>query len=160
MEHSILVPIDGSLPTTAALEHALARFAGGEITVLYVIDADEPNGSLRQRLLTEEYEERRRVGTRTADRVFEEARRYAADHGVEITTVTAFGRPVRRIVDYAARNGIDHIVMGTHGHSGLSRLLLGSVSEAVSERSSVPVTVVDETGEVTESGRPEPVPVA
>ena len=160
MEHSILVPIDGSLPTTAALEHALARFAGGEITVLYVIDADEPNGSLRQRLLTEEYEERRRVGTRTADRVFEEARRYAADHGVEITTVTAFGRPVRRIVDYAARNGIDHIVMGTHGHSGLSRLLLGSVSEAVSERSSVPVTVVDETGEVTESGRPEPAPVA
>lgn len=155
MGESILVPIDGSLPATAALDHALARFADGEITVLYVIDADEPNGSLRQRLLKEECEEQRRVGEEAAGRVLEEARRHADGSGVEIATVTAFGRPARRIVAYAEENGIDRIVMGTHGRSGLSRLLLGSVAEVVSQGSSVPVTTVRKAGEVEETSRPD-----
>lgn len=157
MRHGILVPMDGSLPATAALEHAVTRFADAEITVLYVIDADEPNGSLRQQLLSEACEERRRIGEETAGRVLEEARRYAVGSGVEVATAIAFGRPARRIVDYAEENGIDRIVMGTHGRSGLSRLLLGSISEAVSQGSSVPVTTVREAGAVEESSRPDRV---
>lgn len=153
MTPKLLVPFDDSPPAAAALEHALARFADEEITVLYVIDADEPDGSLRQRLMTEAFEERRRTGERTADRVLEEARRYAAGYGVEIATLTAFGRPARRIVEHAEGNGIDRIVMGTHGRSGLSRLLLGSISEAVSQGSSVPVTTVREAGEFEEFSR-------
>lgn len=154
MGRSILVPVDGSLPATAALEHALTRFVAEEITVLYVIDADEPDGSVRQRLLAEAFEERRRTGEETADRVLEEARRLAAGHGVEVVTATTFGRPARRIVDYAEENGLARIVMGTHGRSGLYRLLLGSVSEAVS-RGPVPVTTVREAGEVEEASRPD-----
>lgn len=154
MTPKLLVPFDGSPPAAAALEHALTRFADGEITVLHVIDADEPDGSLRQRLLDEAFEQQRRDGERTADRVLEEVRRYAAGYGMEIETLTAFGRPARRIIDHAEANGIDRIVMGTHGRSGLSRLLLGSISEAVSQGSSVPVTTVREAGEVEESSRP------
>lgn len=153
MTPKLLVPFDGSPPAAAALEHALTRFADAEITALYVIDADEPDGSLRQRLLDEAFEEQRRTGERTAGRVLEETRRYAAGYGVEIATFTAFGRPARRIVEHAEENGIDRIVMGTHGRSGLSRLLLGSISEAVSQGSSVPVTTVREAGEVEEFSR-------
>lgn len=156
MGRNVLVPVDGSLPATAALDHALARFAGGEITVLYVIDADESGEGLRQRLLSEECAEQRRIGERTAARVLEDARRHADGSGVEIVTVTAFGRPARRIVAYAEENGIDRIVMGTHGRSGLSRLLLGSIAEAVSRGSPMPVTTVREAGEVEESSRPDP----
>lgn len=153
MTPKLLVPFDGSPPAAAALDHALTRFADEEITVLHVIDVDEPDGSLRQRLLAEEFEERRRTGERTADRVLGEARRYADGHGVEITTLAAFGRPARRIITFAEENGFDRIVMGTHGRSGLSRLLLGSVSEAVSQGSSASVMTVCEAGEAEESNR-------
>jgi nucleotide-binding universal stress UspA family protein len=152
----VLVPVDGSPAAVAALEHALSRFADEAITVLYVIDAGEPDGSLRERLLSEEFEEQRRIGEKTADRVLEEARWHAAGYGVEITAVTTFGNPIRRIGEYAADTGIDWIVMGTNSRSGLSRLLLGSVTEAVVRRSSVPVVIVEETDEVIETHRSEP----
>jgi nucleotide-binding universal stress UspA family protein len=42
-----------------------------------------------------------------------------------------FGRGADTIVDYAADNGIDLIVMGTHGRTGMAHLLLGSVAERV-----------------------------
>jgi nucleotide-binding universal stress UspA family protein len=51
------------------------------------------------------------------------------------------GRPAREIVDYADENDIDHVVMGSHGRSGVSRIVLGSVAENVVRKSSVPVTV-------------------
>jgi nucleotide-binding universal stress UspA family protein len=142
----VLVPSDGSPAAAAALDHALREFPDAETVVLFVIDTDEPDGSLRQRLLSDAIEEQRRTGEETADRVLGEARRTGAGHGVEITMVSAFGRPTRKIVDYAEENGIDRIVMGTHGRSGLSRLLLGSVSEAVVQRSQIPVRVVHRGG--------------
>ena len=46
------------------------------------------------------------------------------------------------ICDYAAHHGVDLIVIGTHGRTGMSRLLLGSVAEKVVRHSSCPVLVV------------------
>lgn len=51
--------------------------------------------------------------------------------GVHAVKRTASGVPARCIVDYAAQAGIDVIVMGTHGRTGVSQALLGSVAEAV-----------------------------
>lgn len=52
------------------------------------------------------------------------------------------GSPSRKIVNYAAENDIDVIVMGTHGRSGVDRLLLGSVAERVVRSSTVPVLTI------------------
>ena len=46
------------------------------------------------------------------------------------------------ICDYAAQHGVDLIVIGTHGRTGMSRLLLGSVAEKVVRHASCPVLVV------------------
>ena len=54
--------------------------------------------------------------------------------GLTVVTAIASGRVARRIVDYAHRNAIDLIVMGTHGRTGVSYALLGSVAEAVTRR--------------------------
>ena len=51
--------------------------------------------------------------------------------GVHAVKRTASGVPARCIVEYAAQAGIDVIVMGTHGRTGVSQALLGSVAEAV-----------------------------
>ena len=49
------------------------------------------------------------------------------DAGVELVTEILEGAPDRRIPEYAAENGIDLVVMGTHGRTGLQHRLLGSV---------------------------------
>jgi nucleotide-binding universal stress UspA family protein len=53
-----------------------------------------------------------------------------------------FGRDAETIVDYAADRGIDLIVMGTHGRTGMAHLLLGSVAERVVRTAHCPVLTV------------------
>jgi nucleotide-binding universal stress UspA family protein len=67
-----------------------------------------------------------------------------ADLGPHVDVVTAIvnGRPAREIVDYTAQHDIDLVVMGTHGRTGVSRALLGSVAEAVVRRAPCPVLTV------------------
>jgi nucleotide-binding universal stress UspA family protein len=52
------------------------------------------------------------------------------------------GRPGTEIVDFAVDNNIDLIVMASHGRSGISRLLLGSIAEEVMRKAPCPVLVV------------------
>lgn len=69
----------------------------------------------------------------------------AAELGADVPVVTAVesGIPVAdRIVDYAERHGIDLIVVGTHGRTGFSRALIGSVAERVVRTASCPVLTV------------------
>ncbi len=61
---------------------------------------------------------------------------------LSLTSYVGFGKPADQITEYAARNGIDLIVMGTHGRSGLEKMWLGSVTEKVLRHASCPVLVV------------------
>jgi nucleotide-binding universal stress UspA family protein len=65
-----------------------------------------------------------------------------ANSETTVRTVHEVGHPARTIVEYAADETVGHVVIGSHGRVGVSRLLLGSVAEKVVRRSSVPVTVV------------------
>jgi nucleotide-binding universal stress UspA family protein len=65
--------------------------------------------------------------------------------GLSIVTAIASGRVARQIVDYARRNAIDLIVLGTHGRTGVSHALLGSVAEAVTRRARCRVLTVPAT---------------
>lgn len=56
------------------------------------------------------------------------------------------GNPVQEIIRYAAGHNIDLIVIGTHGHTGLSRLLLGSIAEKIVRLATCPVLTVHPTG--------------
>lgn len=59
-----------------------------------------------------------------------------------VVTAVASGEPAREIVRYAAGEGIDLIVVGTHGRTGVTRVLLGSVAEKVSRTAGCPVLTV------------------
>ncbi len=69
--------------------------------------------------------------------------RRAAATGVPVTTAVSRGVPYEEILEYAARNGVDVVVMGTHGRTGVDRFLLGSVTEKVIRRATMPVLVVN-----------------
>jgi nucleotide-binding universal stress UspA family protein len=61
---------------------------------------------------------------------------------IGVTTAVRFGDPAPAIVEYARTQGIDLIVMGTHGRTGVSRALLGSVTERVMRSAPCPVLAV------------------
>jgi nucleotide-binding universal stress UspA family protein len=141
MSKRVLVPIDGSAQSDDALEYALAEFPDAEFTVVHVIDPIDagysapvgiPGGS-------EEWYE---SAKEESEALFADAQEVADEHGVTLDSVTEMGRPSRTIVEYAEEEGFDQIVMGSHGRSGVSRILLGSVAETVVRRATVPVTVV------------------
>ena len=137
----ILVPIDGSPQADTALEYVLEEFEDAEITVLNVIDPIEA-GYTSQATVPGYSEEWFEQSKAAADELFEEAQATADDYGKTLETATEVGRPSRTIVNYAEESDVDQIVMGSHGRSGVSRILLGSVAENVVRRSPMPVTIV------------------
>lgn len=141
MTEHILVPHDGSPQAWDALEHALAEYPQAAITVLHVIDPMHTGyspGTMLPDFSDQWYEKAKE----TAEEIFEEARERAADHAGEFETVRDLGRPSRKIVDYVDEHDIDHVVIGSHGRTGVTRILLGSVAETVARRSPEPVTIV------------------
>lgn len=141
MAKRVLVAIDGSSKAWDAFEFAVEKFPEAEVTVFHVIDPVEGGyavGSGLPRSSEDWYEEQRA----DADSLFEEARERAAGTDVPIHSAVEVGRPSQVIVEYADDEGFDHIVVGSHGRSGVSRILLGSVAETVVRRSTVPVTVI------------------
>ena len=136
----ILVPFDDSPQAEAALEHALETFPDAEFTVLYVLD---PIGHWREGApFPDRLDDWYATLEEGAERIFERASELAATKGVELRTETRTGEPEREIVDFAAEGNFDEIVLGSHGRRGLSRVVLGSVAQAVVRRAPIPVTVV------------------
>lgn len=86
----------------------------------------------------------------------------AATFGATPTVVRAAagGAPAPEIVKYARDNGIDLIILGTHGRTGVSRALLGSVAERVVRTAACPVLTVPAGAAIaagqTEAAPPEP----
>ena len=141
MERRVLVAYDDSSQSTEALEFALEEFADATLVVLTIVDPAEANTRRAFSMPTfasEWYEEAREE----AEDRLAEATELATAVGVDIETAVEVGRPSKTIVEYAREHDCDHIVTGSHGRSGVSRILLGSVAETVVRRSPVPVTVV------------------
>ena len=62
--------------------------------------------------------------------------------GVKIQPVVLFGNPAEQIIEYAKANGVDLIVMSTHGQTGVGRWFAGSVAQKVLQGANVPVLLV------------------
>ncbi len=138
MYSQILVPTDGSPASDAAIEHAidLAQQYDARLHALYVVDgAAYSTLEAGAEIVIEALESE---GDAATTRVAETAE--AA--GVECVSTVTTGTAYRSITDYVGENGIDIIVMGTHGRKGLDRYLLGSVTERVVRTSDVPVLTV------------------
>ncbi|WP_435348342.1 universal stress protein [Haloarchaeobius sp. HRN-SO-5] len=141
MEARVLVPFDGTPLSKHALEHAMETFPDAALTTIYVIDPmdsviDVEVGGLP---VAEEWYENAQARATDVQAI---ATELAAERGRELDTVTAVGRPVREVLDYADERDVSHIVLGSHGREGVERALLGSVAERVVRRARVPVTVV------------------
>ena len=141
MGERILVPFDGSPLSERALERAVTTHPGSEITVLHVVDPIRVVYAAESEGLPAVETWHERMWERASD-LCADAERRAADHDCEVSTAIETGSPAREILAYVEDHGIEHVIMGSHGRSGVSRLVLGSVAEQVMRQSPVPVTIV------------------
>ncbi|MFD1569309.1 universal stress protein [Halorubrum laminariae] len=134
MNDRILFPTDGSEGATAVFEHVLDIAADHDATVHVLNVADTTHDSVT------------RIGRDVVDVLEREGESFVADladaaagRGVSAVTEVVQGGVDETIVAYAADRDIDLIAMSTRGRTGLDHLLLGSTTERVLRRSSVPV---------------------
>jgi len=139
MYDSILVPVDGSDPSDAAVSHACA-VASDEATVhlLHAVEYPERGtlgGHIPDSLVEAMHDEGERLVADAAARV------EAAGLDAEATVVD--GAAIRAIADYADNHDVDVLVMGTHGRRGVERFLLGSTTERTIRTVDRPVLTVE-----------------
>ena len=129
----ILYPTDFSSYSNQAYFHAisLAEKHNASLTVLFVYTPD---------IVTPGAPDNEEQARAYWQKQLEQIR--PLDAGIRVTHVLLEGDPAGEIVRYGRDAGIDLIVMGTHGRTGLDRLLLGSVAEKVMRDASCSVLVV------------------
>ena len=144
---TILVPLDFSPASREITREArrLARLIDSRLVLLHVV---EPPSALRDLLP---------VGDKIAPELFLEARRLAAARLQQwqrhlrrghqpVSVLTATGEPVPVIVAEATRLRATYIVLGSHGHSSVYDMLIGSVAKGVQTRAPCPVVVIPVPG--------------
>ena len=139
---NILLPVDGSTYSDNAIEHAvyLAGLSGAKVTAVccyeWVGGLYEINGSvieaLKDKLKTQ------------AEEVLEGAARTLSENGIDHETRSISGAPGTMLSNLAKSREFDLIVMGSHGHSDIAGLFLGSVTHKVLNTIYCPVLVVPE----------------
>jgi nucleotide-binding universal stress UspA family protein len=137
----ILCPVDFSESSAGSLVHAaaLARWYDAKLTVLHVVPTFDPvevRGDLGVPVHI--------VTPVPRERVLEELRRVvdAAAGSIQASLAAESGDARTVIVDQALTTKADLIVMGTHGHRGFTRLIVGSVTESVLREAPCPVLTV------------------
>jgi nucleotide-binding universal stress UspA family protein len=139
---NILVPVDGSPPSTAALDHAVALAEESSSTRVDVLHVDAPDefevGSTSPMAPSAREEAQREM-----DEAFERAQVRLGDR---LSRRTVPGDPLRKIVEIASDGDYQLIVMGTHGRVGRLHMMLGSVAEGVVRNAPCPVLMVREPG--------------
>lgn len=137
MYENILLPYDGSEGAAEVLHHAseLAHWADATIQVLYVADTTRDSVTVIEGHTVD-------VLAQQGEDIVDEAAKTLDTLGVSYDTDVVQGNPAPTIVEYAERYDQDLVVMPTHGREGISRYLVGSVSEKVIRLSSVPVLTV------------------
>jgi nucleotide-binding universal stress UspA family protein len=140
MYKRILVPLDGSELAEQALPHAAvhAKQFGAAIVLLKVLGPlPEPSMAGRGAIHSAE-----RASAQLAKDYLEGMAAGLRAQGLLVQTETVEGKPYLQIVRFAEEKEIDLIVMSTRGHSGLSRWLLGSVTDRVVRGATVPLLLV------------------
>jgi len=145
MYERVLVPTDGSEMMEGVIDHAveLAAVHGATIHALYVANTS----SLGDLPADAGWENVTEALRREGERAIAVVRDRAYERDVPAERAVREGSPATEITGYASEENCDIVVMGTHGRSGVGRLLLGSVTEKVVRSAEIPVLTIRVTGE-------------
>jgi nucleotide-binding universal stress UspA family protein len=140
MYRHILIPTDGSELAERGVAHglALAKSIGAKVSVIFVVEPFSEMSGLFLEAVARYAELRKEQATSVLDRTANAAK----EAGVSCATIQVEnGHPDQAIIAAAEDKGCDLIVMSSHGRSGLSMLLIGSVTNKVLTQAKTPVLV-------------------
>ncbi|MGH8797882.1 MAG: universal stress protein [Caldimonas sp.] len=137
----VLLAVDGSTYTKRMLAYVAAHEElfgmEHEYSIYTVVTPIPPHAThfLDRQRLSDYYRE-------TAEEVLQPIRAFATQKGWKAEVEYGVGPAAEKIAEFAATGRHDMIVMGTHGHSALGNLVLGSVASGVLARCTVPVLLI------------------
>jgi nucleotide-binding universal stress UspA family protein len=139
----ILVPCDFSEPAINAFRFALdvASQSKGTVYLLNIVELPVIHDSIIMPVITFEQEFLKELKEKALSEFNKIITEYNLE-GVEIKPHVESGSPARMITDFAAKDSIDIIIIGSHGASGLREYFVGSNAEKIVRHSSVPVMVM------------------
>ena len=140
MYQKILVPLDGSEFAECSLDHVITLLKmekRGEVILLKVLD---PIFWCRAGC---DFVAFRNIEFRQAEKYLEKAKSKLASEGINVRSeISEAGMPASCIVKYAKDNDVDLIIIASHGHTGINKMMLGSVALEVLHDSHVPVLLI------------------
>lgn len=137
---NIMIATDGSENSQRAISYGikLAKFSGATVYAVYVVNTPSTISDSWTAGKETMHEVMRDDGRNILSRV----KKFAEDSKVPVKEILLEGYPSSEIINFAEKNNIDLIIMGTLGKTGIEKFLLGSVAEKVVRSSKVPVMVV------------------
>ena len=141
---TILTPVDFSSATKSVVAEAtaLARALDGRVVLITVI---QPPVFLSEYAVLENIAEITVAGEKSAAKNLARLQADLEREGISTETLQFVGSPITHIVEQAAKLKADYIVMGSHGHTALYDLLVGSTTHGVLMRASCPVIILPGT---------------
>lgn len=139
---TILAPVDFSTASDCVVNQAasLARSVNARVVLISVIQPPTISGEFAP--LLDNLAEITATGEKTVARKLAAFETSLRSEGIEAESVQFVGVPVKHILEQAKKLSVDYIVMGSHGHTALYDLLVGSTTHGVLMRAPCPVVVI------------------
>jgi nucleotide-binding universal stress UspA family protein len=144
MYKKILVPLDGSELAECVLPHVQAAASGsdrGKVVLLRIVEP-LPAGTPP----AVDFEVVQKAGVREAEKYLARIQAKLSKEGFNVEVEVLTGRPAETITDFVQREKVDLVALATHGRSGISRWVFGSVADKLVRSLSVPVLLIRPEG--------------
>jgi nucleotide-binding universal stress UspA family protein len=149
MYKRVMVPLDGSELAECVLPHVVAFLEGFKLSDVRLVRVVEPvmlshpEVYHSESLQTAEQEERRKS---SAKKYLDLVMTRLKHEGTALRAEVLFGRVTESLIDYAEKNHVDLILIATHGHSGVTRWVRGSVADKILHAANAPVFMIRAPG--------------
>jgi nucleotide-binding universal stress UspA family protein len=137
----ILVPIDGTELSHAALRHVIELVREGLRAELFLANV-QPPASLYEWMRAPNPDALGHIAEAAGEHALQTAESLLKEAGLDATELLVTGDPTHALLELIESEGCDAVVMGSHGGGGLLSAFQGSVSQAILHGSRVPVTLV------------------
>ena len=144
-----MVSLDGSELAECVLPHAEA-IAGGcqvkEVVFVRVVEPLHMHGGVESRFSPEDRQRLEKDSMNVAEQYLKQVISRGKYDEIGARSEVLFGKVTNTLADYAEKNDFDLIIIASHGHSGISRWVLGSVADRLLRSACVPVLIVRAPG--------------
>ena len=144
-----MVPLDGSELAECVLPHVEGLIKGchvGHVVFVRVVQPHMPSHYGEVPISPESYEKTESARKSEAKDYLDQIKNRLKYEGTELHSEVLVGRVADSLADYTEKNDIDLILIATHGRSGVTRWVRGSIADKILRSSNVPVLIVRAPG--------------